>query len=304
MARLDRRDRLRTPLLRQSIRRRTSARRRRSWIASRCRSKHVKMLNVVEFASRECVDVSSRPAAVHRLRRGSRTSTACRSSASTTCRARQTTSFQRTVDATLSATSTWWIDSALASRSSSSAALRADLLRQVRRLDGKAFGLQVPFDAVDAEDVSGPQARDDDRATGRAMARKHDIDGCRSEPSRGDISIVGPRPKRRSSSKFGTASAYMLRHKVKAGITGWARSAAGAATRRRLPSSSPVLHRELVTRVTDFRSCGHGRPWAHSALTGGPTRASSSPARPGSSSLTCRKPCSTRVIRSSGSAIC
>ena len=40
----------------------------------------------------------------------------------------------------------------------------------------------------------------------------------------GDMSLVGPRPERRSSSISSRRAVpqYMLRHKVKAGLTGWA----------------------------------------------------------------------------------
>ena len=82
---------------------------------------------------------------------------------------------------------------------------------------------------LDAEDASGPiWARDDDpRATqiGRWL-RRHDIDELPQfwNVLVGDMSIVGPRPERPffvEQFKHRIPQ-YMLRHKVKAGITGWA----------------------------------------------------------------------------------
>jgi Undecaprenyl-phosphate glucose phosphotransferase len=97
-------------------------------------------------------------------------------------------------------------------------------------LDGKAFTVyKFRSMPVDAEDASGPVwARDDDpRATpiGRWL-RKHDVDELPQfwNVLLGDMSIVGPRPERPffvEQFKHRIPQ-YMLRHKVKAGITGWA----------------------------------------------------------------------------------
>jgi Undecaprenyl-phosphate glucose phosphotransferase len=97
-------------------------------------------------------------------------------------------------------------------------------------LDGKAFTVyKFRSMPVDAEDVSGPiWARDDDpRATsiGRWL-RRYDLDELPQfwNVLRGDMSIVGPRPERPffvEQFKHRIPQ-YMLRHKVKAGITGWA----------------------------------------------------------------------------------
>ncbi len=97
-------------------------------------------------------------------------------------------------------------------------------------LDGKAFTV-YKFRSMyqDAEEFSGPiWARDDDpRATpiGRFL-RRFDLDELPQfwNVLRGDMSIVGPRPERpffveQFKHRF---PQYMLRHKVKAGITGWA----------------------------------------------------------------------------------
>jgi exopolysaccharide biosynthesis polyprenyl glycosylphosphotransferase len=97
-------------------------------------------------------------------------------------------------------------------------------------LDGKAFTVyKFRSMPVDSEDVTGPVwARDDDpRATaiGRWL-RRSDLDELPqfSNVLKGDMSIVGPRPERPffvEQFKHRIPQ-YMLRHKVKAGITGWA----------------------------------------------------------------------------------
>ena len=97
-------------------------------------------------------------------------------------------------------------------------------------LDGKAFTV-YKFRSMEegAENVSGPVwARDDDpRVTvlGRWL-RKLDLDELPQfwNVLKGDMSIVGPRPERPffvEQFKHRIPQ-YMLRHKVKAGITGWA----------------------------------------------------------------------------------
>jgi len=97
-------------------------------------------------------------------------------------------------------------------------------------LDGKAFNVyKFRSMYVGAEDETGPVwARDDDpRATpvGRWL-RRFDLDELPQfwNVFRGDMSIVGPRPERPyfvEQFKHRIPQ-YMLRHKVKAGITGWA----------------------------------------------------------------------------------
>ena len=97
-------------------------------------------------------------------------------------------------------------------------------------LDGKAFTV-FKFRSMreDAEDVTGPvwAHEDDPRATPLGhWLRRLDLDELPQlwNVLRGDMSIVGPRPER----PFFVAQfkhrlpQYMLRHKVKAGITGWA----------------------------------------------------------------------------------
>jgi Undecaprenyl-phosphate glucose phosphotransferase len=95
-------------------------------------------------------------------------------------------------------------------------------------LDGRAFTV-YKFRSMREGDESGPVwARDDDpRATqvGRWL-RRFDLDELPQlwNVFRGDMSIVGPRPERPffvEQFKHRLPQ-YMLRHKVKAGITGWA----------------------------------------------------------------------------------
>ena len=97
-------------------------------------------------------------------------------------------------------------------------------------LDGRAFTVyKFRSMYLGAEDTTGPiWARDDDpRATpvGRWL-RKMDLDELPQflNVLKGDMSIVGPRPERPyfvEQFKHRIPQ-YMLRHKVKAGITGWA----------------------------------------------------------------------------------
>jgi Undecaprenyl-phosphate glucose phosphotransferase len=97
-------------------------------------------------------------------------------------------------------------------------------------LDGKAFTVyKFRSMHLDAENSSGPVwARDDDpRATpiGRWL-RRFDLDELPQfwNVLKGEMSIVGPRPERPffvEQFKHRIPQ-YMLRHKVKAGITGWA----------------------------------------------------------------------------------
>ena len=97
-------------------------------------------------------------------------------------------------------------------------------------LDGRAFTVfKIRSMVQHAEDSSGPVwARDDDPRTtpvGRWL-RRFDLDELPQfwNVLKGDMSIVGPRPERPffvEQFKHRIPQ-YMLRHKVKAGITGWA----------------------------------------------------------------------------------
>ena len=105
------------------------------------------------------------------------------------------------------------------------------LLRQERMgLDGRAFSmLKFRTMRVDAEAESGPvwAAPDDDRRTGLgAVLRRFSLDELPQllNVLRGDMSLVGPRPERPVFVETfrHRIPGYMLRHKVKAGMTGWA----------------------------------------------------------------------------------
>ncbi len=97
-------------------------------------------------------------------------------------------------------------------------------------LDGKAFDVyKFRSMVLGAETCTGPVFADDDdprcTALGR-MLRKLDLDELPQlwNVLKGDMSLVGPRPERPyfvEQFKHRVPQ-YMLRHKVKAGITGWA----------------------------------------------------------------------------------
>jgi Undecaprenyl-phosphate glucose phosphotransferase len=97
-------------------------------------------------------------------------------------------------------------------------------------LDGRTFQcLKFRGMRVDAETQSGPvwASKDDDRVTRiGSFLRKTSLDEIPQffNVLRGEMSIVGPRPERPYFvDQFrNNLPGYMLRHKVKAGITGWA----------------------------------------------------------------------------------
>jgi len=97
-------------------------------------------------------------------------------------------------------------------------------------LDGRPFEmLKLRTMRVDAEAMTGPvwARRDDPRRTRfGAFLRRWSLDELPQLLSvlRGEMSLVGPRPERPSFvSEFRRQiPGYMLRHKVKAGMTGWA----------------------------------------------------------------------------------
>lgn len=97
-------------------------------------------------------------------------------------------------------------------------------------LDGKTFRcLKFRGMRVDAETATGPvwARKDDDRVTavGRWL-RRTSLDEIPQfiNVLQGDMSVVGPRPERPVFVQDfrHNIPGYMLRHKVKAGITGWA----------------------------------------------------------------------------------
>jgi len=105
------------------------------------------------------------------------------------------------------------------------------LYRQTRMgLDGVAFEmLKFRSMRVDAESQSGPvwaQAGDDRKTPIGSFLRKTSLDELPQfwNVLKGNMSIVGPRPERPEFIvRFReTLPQYMLRHKMKAGITGWA----------------------------------------------------------------------------------
>ncbi|MBM3381623.1 MAG: undecaprenyl-phosphate glucose phosphotransferase [Betaproteobacteria bacterium] len=97
-------------------------------------------------------------------------------------------------------------------------------------LDGKTFNcLKFRGMRVDAESSSGPvwASKNDSRVTRvGAFLRKTSLDEIPQfwNVLRGEMSVVGPRPERPFFvDQFRhNLPGYMLRHKVKAGITGWA----------------------------------------------------------------------------------
>jgi lipopolysaccharide/colanic/teichoic acid biosynthesis glycosyltransferase len=97
-------------------------------------------------------------------------------------------------------------------------------------LDGRIFNmLKYRTMATEAEKETGPvwAAKDDSRRTSiGAFLRKTSLDELPQffNVLKGEMSIVGPRPERgffiqQFRNKI---PKYMLRHKMKAGITGWA----------------------------------------------------------------------------------
>jgi Undecaprenyl-phosphate glucose phosphotransferase len=105
------------------------------------------------------------------------------------------------------------------------------LFKQERMgLDGNTFNmLKFRTMSVDAEEATGPvwAKKDDPRRTkiGKLL-RRTSLDELPQffNVLKGDMSIVGPRPERPVfiENFRGTIPKYMLRHKMKAGITGWA----------------------------------------------------------------------------------
>jgi len=105
------------------------------------------------------------------------------------------------------------------------------LYRQTRvGMDGREFPmLKFRTMAVDAEASDGPKwATDDDPRRTRvgAWLRRTSLDELPQLVNvlKGEMSLVGPRPERPHFVKQFSEDykRYMLRHKVKAGMTGWA----------------------------------------------------------------------------------
>jgi exopolysaccharide biosynthesis polyprenyl glycosylphosphotransferase len=105
------------------------------------------------------------------------------------------------------------------------------LYRQDRMgLDGQSFRmLKFRTMAVDAEAASGPvwaKAGDSRRTPIGTFLRRFSLDELPQFVNvlRGEMSVVGPRPERPVFvERFRqTVPGYMLRHKVRSGLTGWA----------------------------------------------------------------------------------
>ncbi len=123
-------------------------------------------------------------------------------------------------------------------------------------LDGKQFSVyKFRTMPLDAEERTGPVWADeeDTRATPvGSWLRRHDLDEWPQfwNVLKGEMSIVGPRPERPffvEQFKHRIPQ-YMLRHKVKAGITGWAQVNGwrGNTSLEKRIEYRPLLHRELV----------------------------------------------------------
>ena len=163
---------------------------------------------------------------------------------------------------------------------------------------------------VDAEDSTGPiWARDDDpRATpvGRWL-RRFDLDELPQfwNVLKGDMSIVGPRPERPffvEQFKHRIPQ-YMLRHKVKAGITGWAQVngwRGNTSLEKRIEYDLYYIENWSVTLDLKIMwlTLVRGLFQSHTCLE------QSSPAQPASSARISAKPCSTAATRSSASTTC
>ena len=198
---------------------------------------HVQMLQLIESTSRECVDVKVVPgsAAGHRAARAARRPRRrCRSSTSTTFRCRASTrSSSARIDIAISSaallglTIPFWIIAALVKLPS-----RGDVFYRQERmgLDGKPFMIYKFRSMTTAPrrrpDRCSPASSDPRRTPLGKLLRRSNIDELPQlwNVLRGDMSIVGPRPERplfvaQFKDKI---PQYMLRHKVKAGITGWA----------------------------------------------------------------------------------
>ena len=197
---------------------------------------HIKMLGIVEFASRECINVHVIPDLLQfialRARLEDLDGLPMIGINDVPLRGLNSV-IKRLVDVALSsAVLTVGALPALAiawliKRSSPGPAF----YKQERMgLDGKAFTVyKFRTMVLEAEDATGPiWARDNDPRTTKIglWLRRFDLDELPQfwNVFRGDMSIVGPRPERPffvEQFKHRIPQ-YMLRHKVKAGITGWA----------------------------------------------------------------------------------
>jgi Undecaprenyl-phosphate glucose phosphotransferase len=197
---------------------------------------HVKMLGVVEFASRECIDVHVVPDLLQfialRARLEDLDGLPLISINDVPLRGMNSV-VKRAVDVVLSlavlivAAIPLMVIAWLVRRSSPGPAFYT---QERMGLDGKAFKV-YKFRSMHegAEAATGPVwARDNDPRTTPVgqWLRRHDLDELPQfwNVLKGEMSIVGPRPERPffvEQFKHRIPQ-YMLRHKVKSGITGWA----------------------------------------------------------------------------------
>jgi Undecaprenyl-phosphate glucose phosphotransferase len=197
---------------------------------------HTKLLNLMEIASRECIDVKVVPDLLQFIALRARLEDL------------DGLPIINVNDVPLQGVNSWIkrvIDVALSGAAVALLAIPFGIIAALVRLtspgpvfyrqermglDGKGFTVyKFRSMYIGAEDTTGPiWARDDDpRATpiGRWL-RRLDLDELPQflNVLKGDMSIVGPRPERPffvEQFKHRIPQ-YMLRHKVKAGITGWA----------------------------------------------------------------------------------
>ena len=177
-------------------------------------------------------------------------------------------------------------------------------------LDGSSFGVYKFRSMYDeAEAVTGPIWADDEdpRCTplGRYL-RRFDIDELPQlwNVLRGDMSLVGPRPERpyfveQFKHRY---PQYMLRHKVKSGITGWAQVngwRGNTSLEKRIEFDLYYIENwslnldVKIMWLTLVRGLGLAKHISRAIGTTCPNHASSSPGRPGSSDPTWPKRCWT-----------
>jgi len=197
---------------------------------------HLKMLGIVEFASRECINVHVIPDLLQfialRARLEDLDGLPVIGINDVPLRGLNSV-IKRLVDIALSAAVLAVgavpavVVAFLIKRSSPGPAFYA---QERMGLDRKGFTVyKFRTMVLEAEDATGPiWARDDDPRTTKIgqWLRRFDLDELPQfwNVFRGDMSIVGPRPERPffvEQFKHRIPQ-YMLRHKVKAGITGWA----------------------------------------------------------------------------------
>ena len=189
-------------------------------------------------------------------------------------------------------------------------------------LDGKSFMIDK-FRSMydDAEAETGPVWASEQRSAAHAarpLLRRSNVDELPQlwNVLRGDMSIVGPRPERplfveQFKHKI---PQYMLRHKVKAGITGWAQVngwRGNTSLEKRIEYDLYYIENwsvRLDLKIMWLTLLRGFLPQARvlvSYLSTTPMKnASSSPEPPGSSDRTSRKRCSIATTRSSASTTC